>query len=62
MTNKKQTYLGDGVYVESNGHHVILRTGSHDERCVNKIYLDDSVMTALLLWIKAGGAWGEKDE
>lgn len=34
-------YLGDGVYAEYDGYHVVLTTDG------NKIYLDQQVMAAL---------------
>lgn len=45
-------YLGDGVYVESTPHHMILRTGDHrDSHCDNKIYLEQDVLIHLLEWV-----------
>lgn len=50
---QKHCYLGDGVYAEHTPYHLILRTGSHlDEDCDNKIYLEDSVLQALLMFIE----------
>ena len=42
------SYLGDGVYVEWDGMHFVLRTGDHrDSHCDNKIYLEPYVLHAL---------------
>lgn len=50
---KNHFYLGDGVYAEHTPHGIILRTGSHtDEDCDNKIYLEDSELNALFMFIK----------
>ena len=47
------TYLGDGVYAEHDGYHMILRTGDHrDHLCDNKVYLDDSVMENLIRFME----------
>lgn len=44
-------YLGDGVYAEFDGYHIILRTSDHrDELCDNKIYLDDNVLHSLKMF------------
>ena len=45
----KPTYLGDGVYIRSDGHFVILTTG-HDEEhhATNIIYLEPEVLSKLL--------------
>ena len=41
------TNLGDGVYVQWDGEHMILRTGDHrDGHCDNKIYLEPSIVSA----------------
>ncbi len=45
---KKHEYLGDAVYAEWDGYHMILRTNDHqDSKCHEKIYLDVSVLNAL---------------
>lgn len=50
---KNHTYLGDGVYAEVTPDHLILRTPDHrDELCHNKIYLEGTVLCALLTWIE----------
>ena len=41
-----QKYLGDGVYVDCDGYHVILTTTDGMGR-ENKIFLDDTVVTRL---------------
>ena len=42
-----KTYLGDGVYADYNGYHVILSTQD-----IIAIYLDDTVAMALVDYIK----------
>lgn len=50
---KKHAYLGDGVYVEWDGFHFILRTDSHkDNECRNKIYLEQEIAERLDLFVK----------
>lgn len=40
--------LGDGVYAEFDGYHLVLRTGSHlPQDCEDTIYLDPDVMKSL---------------
>ena len=52
---KKKTYLGDSVYAEFDGFHLILTT---ENGCPgapgNKIYLDPSVVQSLLKFIEHG--------
>lgn len=44
----KHQYLGDAVYAEWDGYHMILRTNDHrDSHCHAKIYLDISVLNSL---------------
>jgi hypothetical protein len=41
-------YLGDGVYAQYDGFHIVLSTGSHDlAEATNIIYLDPSTLHAL---------------
>jgi len=43
-----QDYIGDGVYIEFDGHSFVLRANDHrDGYCTDKIYLEKSVMEAL---------------
>lgn len=43
-----QDHLGDGVYVEFDGHMFVLRANDHrDGYCTDKIYLEQSVIEAL---------------
>lgn len=47
------SYLGDGVYVQWDGEHFILRTDSHkDSECRNKIYLEPQVAEGLRLFVE----------
>ncbi len=54
----EKRYLGDGVYVEFDGYHIVLttedgRSGTEDGRSTtNKIYLETGVMEALLKYDK----------
>lgn len=52
MTNKKfERYLGDGVYAEYDGYHIVLKT-SDGITTKNTIFLDDSVFNALIEYKK----------
>jgi hypothetical protein len=48
MTKKERrnhAYLGDGVYAEFDGYHIVLRANHHtDQMCTDKIYLDEHVI------------------
>ena len=46
MSSFQKKYLGDGVYLDSDGYHYILYT-SDGVRETNRIYLDPSVAKAL---------------
>ena len=42
-------YIGDAVYMKSDGNSIILRTSSHeDDEYTNEIYLEPEVMESLL--------------
>ncbi len=44
----EQRYLGDGVYAEYDGYHLVLTTGSTlKEKPENRVYLDTQVRNAL---------------
>jgi hypothetical protein len=46
--HQRHSYLGDAVYVEWDGSHLILRTGDHrDGECENKIYLEPIILQRL---------------
>lgn len=45
-------YLGDGVYADTNGFHIILTTSNGIE-ITNRIYLEAEVIEALLRYLKA---------
>lgn len=51
MSNKK-AYLGDGVYADHDGYHIILTTENGIET-TNTIYLDSQVLNSLLKLIEA---------
>lgn len=46
---KTKTYLGDAVYVEDEGYHVIL-TVEYGQGPEHTIYLEPKVLTAFFLW------------
>ena len=46
-----QEYIGDGVYVEWDGFHLILMANSPHEP-TDIIYLEDTVIAALLDYLK----------
>ncbi len=44
----EQRYLGDGVYAEYDGYHLVLTTGSSlNEKPENRVYLDTQVRNEL---------------
>lgn len=43
-------HLGDGVYVEFDGYHIVLRANHHQDP--NPIYLDPSVLEALNRYVQ----------
>lgn len=47
----KESYLGDGVYVETDGTHLMLKA-SNGIDTTNIIYLDQNVLSNLLSYIK----------
>lgn len=46
---QKKMYLGDGVYAEYDGWHIILTT-EYGERITNRICLDPTVVEALRVY------------
>lgn len=54
MTNAKETYLGDGVYVKLDEYGgIILTTGSHkEEEASNTIFLGPDEISMLLKYLK----------
>ena len=51
MKDKKKEYLGDGVYAEFDGFHVILKSGSHDSPD-NTIFLYDTIAVEVIKYLK----------
>lgn len=50
---KNHAYIGDGVYAEWDGYHVILRANDHrDTHCTDKIYLEPGVLERINLFYK----------
>jgi len=47
----KKIYLGDGVYANFDGYHVVLTTENGIE-ITNTIYLDPDALSSLLEYIK----------
>jgi hypothetical protein len=47
MQKFEKTYIGDAVYVESDGYHIILTT-EDGISSTNRILLEDEVLEALL--------------
>jgi len=44
----EKRYIGDGVYAEYDGYHLVLTTGSPlHEKPENRVYLDTQVRNAL---------------
>lgn len=54
----EKRYLGDGVYVESDGFHIILTT-EDGISTTNRIYLDNHVTKQLLKFIEDGKSKNE---
>lgn len=54
-------YLGDGVYVGHDGHHVVLTTGSiaHPD---NVVYLDPNVLAQFAKWTQKQAGSHENPE
>lgn len=48
MNKNESLYIGDGVYVEWDGFHIILKTGDSTTYPRNTIYLEDTVMEELI--------------
>ena len=48
---KAKTYLGDAVYAELDGFHLVL-TNENGVEVLDKIYLQESVVAALLEYLK----------
>lgn len=45
------TYLGDGVYAEWDGYHVVLKANDPNDP-TDKVYLDRNVIIALMEYIQ----------
>ncbi len=55
MTEAKSLaqYLGDGVYANWDGWHVVLTTGTHEEeKADNLIYLDSATLRQLEAYVE----------
>ena len=49
--NKKKRYLGDGLYVDFDGYHIVLTT-ENGISTTNKVCLDSAVMAAFLNYVE----------
>lgn len=47
-----KNYLGDSVYVDTDGYYIILTTEQGDNVPSNRILLDSMVIANLKLWIE----------
>lgn len=54
MNNK--TYLGDGVYADFDGFHVVL-TVDNGVETTNTVYLEDTVINGLLRFLEKTYGW-----
>lgn len=52
-------YLGDGVYVEFDGYHIVVKANSHSNPS-DTIYLDHYTALSLIRYIE--DIWGTKEE
>ena len=59
--DEKKQYIGDGVYVKSDGHHVILMTNNPDNPD-NIIYLDSTTAVNLIDYLERIFGFGGYDE
>jgi hypothetical protein len=50
MIKKDKDYLGDGLYAECNGFHLVL-TAENGISAHDTVYLEDSVLSALLRYL-----------
>lgn len=57
----KPKYIGDGVYVECDGFHIVLKAND-DLHPTDTIYLEDSVAKELIKYIKETFTWLDEDE
>lgn len=51
MSDDKKRYLGDGVYIEDQGYHLVLTT-ENGIATTNTIFLDSQVVEALIKYVK----------
>jgi hypothetical protein len=56
----EKTYIGDGVYADFNGYHIVL-TSENGIGITNTIYLEDSVFIALQEFAKKVFGYTEED-
>lgn len=46
---KYKAYLGDAVYADYDGYHIVL-TAENGQRVIERICLDDQVWVSLMRW------------
>jgi len=52
MFHSLENYLGDGVYADYDGFHVVIFTTTDMKRVDDEIYLEDTVASALIRYIQ----------
>ena len=57
----KPKYIGDGVYVECDGFHIVLKAND-DIHPTDTIYLEDFVAKELIKYIKEAFRWLEDED
>ena len=58
MNNITRRHLGDGVYADCDGYHIIISVENNDRQ--NTIYLDNYVVDALFAYARM--VWGKSEE
>lgn len=51
MTKSEKAYLGDGVYMDFDGYHIVLTTNNGRED-TNTVYLEPEVLDNMLRMLK----------
>jgi hypothetical protein len=60
--NENKQYLGDAVYADFDGYHIVLTTGNGVGGFTNRIYLEPAVLAALNRYVDALTAKLEHNE
>ena len=54
IQGKFKAYIGDSVYVQFDGYHIVLTTeNGYPDDPRNLIYLEPAVYEGLLIWVEA---------